>query len=43
VSSCYASQPAMLEIGRRNRHSIRDYGTHPQDLLADFPTLPPVL
>ena len=34
---CYATQPERLEIGRRNRNSLRDYGTHPQDLLADFP------
>jgi hypothetical protein len=40
---CYATQPERLEIGRRNRHSLRDFGTHPQDLLADFPAPPPVL
>jgi hypothetical protein len=38
IGTCYASQPQKLEIGRRNRHSLRDYGTHPQDLLAEFPT-----
>jgi hypothetical protein len=35
---CYASQPQRLAIGFRNRKSLRDYGTHPEDLLADFPT-----
>jgi hypothetical protein len=39
--TCYASQPGLLEIGRRNRNSYRDFGTRPGDLLADFPAAQP--
>jgi hypothetical protein len=38
---CYATQPQRLALGRRNRNSLRDYGTRPDDLLAGFPTAPP--
>jgi hypothetical protein len=37
---CFATQPERVAIGFRNRNSLRDYGDHPQDLLADFPTPP---
>jgi hypothetical protein len=38
IGVCYTTQPARLAIGRRNRGSLRDYGTRPDDLLADFPS-----
>ncbi|HEX7096538.1 MAG TPA: hypothetical protein VF183_11690 [Acidimicrobiales bacterium] len=34
---CYATQPERVELARRNRGSLRDYGTRPQDLLSPFP------
>jgi hypothetical protein len=33
---CYATQPQRIELGSRNRNSLRDYGTRPDALLADF-------
>jgi hypothetical protein len=38
---CFTSQPQRLAIARRNRNSLRDYGTRPDALLADFPTARP--
>jgi hypothetical protein len=37
---CYATQPQRIEIGFRNRNSLRDYGDRPDALLADFRTDP---
>ena len=33
---CYTTQPERLSIGRRNRGSHREFGDHPEDLLAGF-------
>lgn len=38
---CYSTQPGRIEIARRNRNSLRDYGKRPEELLSGFPTAPP--
>lgn len=37
---CFTSQPGRIEIARRNRNSLRDYGSTPEQLLSGFPTAP---
>jgi hypothetical protein len=34
---CFTSQPQRLAIAYRNRNSLRDYGTRPDEMLSDFP------
>jgi hypothetical protein len=36
---CFTAQPQRLAIASRNRGSLRDYGTSPAAVLADFPRL----
>jgi hypothetical protein len=35
---CFTAQPQRLSIARRNRGSLRDYGTNPDRMLTSFPT-----
>jgi hypothetical protein len=39
TGACYAFQPLRLALGRRNRDRIRDFGAHPEHLLAGHPDL----